>query len=73
MVNTPYLEELIDRSGKKRSHLAEKCGCSIQAFRLKVKGKYEFTNSQVDALCSELGITSMNEMQKIFFAKKVDE
>lgn len=72
MINTPYLEEVIEKSGKKRSFLADKCGCSIQAFRMKVKGEYEFTTSQVDALCSELGITSMAEMQKIFFAKKVD-
>lgn len=73
MVNTPYLEKLIEDSGKKKSYLAEKCNCSVQSFRLKVLGKYDFTTSQVDALCSELNVTTPAEMKKIFFVKAVDK
>ena len=69
MVDTILLEEMIEKSGKKRGYLAEKCGCSIQALRLKIKGEYEFTNKQTDILCSELGITSLILKEKIFFKK----
>ena len=30
MANTQYLEELIDNSGKTKTHLAKKIGCSRQ-------------------------------------------
>ena len=69
MVDTQLLEEQIEKSGKKRGYLAEKCGCSIQALRLKIKGEYEFTNTQTDILCAELGITSLTMKEKIFFKK----
>ena len=60
MVDTQLLEEQIEKSGKKRSYLAEKCGCSVQSLRLKIKGDYEFTNTQTDILCSELDIRSIS-------------
>ena len=69
VVDTQLLEEQIEKSGKKRGYLANKCGCSIQALRLKIKGTYEFTNTQTDILCSELGITSLTMKEKIFFKK----
>lgn len=69
MVDTQYLENLIIQSGKKKSYLAQKMGCSIQSFRLKCLNKYEFKLSEVDALCTELEITDFQEKEKIFFAK----
>lgn len=69
MVDTQLLEEQIDKSGKKKGYLAEKCGCSVQSLRLKIKGINEFTNTQTDILCSELGITSLTMKEKIFFKK----
>lgn len=69
MVDTQLLEEEIKKSGKKKSYLAEKCNCSIQALRLKIQGKYDFSTSQVDILCAELGITSLLKKEKIFFKK----
>lgn len=69
MVDTQLLEEEIKRSGKKKSYLANKCNCSIQAFRLKILGKYDFSTTQMDILCTELGITSLTRRQKIFFKK----
>ena len=69
MVDTQYLEEIISSSGKKKSYLAEKIGCSIQTLRLKCKNEYDFTTSEVDALCTELGITKLTEKEKIFFKK----
>ncbi len=69
MVDTQYLEEIISSSGKKKTYLAEKIGCTIQSFRLKCKNVNEFTSSQVDTLCTELGITKLTEKEKIFFKK----
>lgn len=69
MVDAALLEEQIEKSGKKKSYLAEKCGCSIQALRLKIKGDYEFTNKQTDILCTELDITDLILKEKIFFKK----
>ena len=69
MVNTELLEEQIEKSGKKRGYLAEKCGCSIQALRLKTNGEHDFKNTETDILCSELGITDLTLKEKIFFKK----
>jgi len=69
VVDTQLLEKEIEKSGLKKSYLADKCGCSIQAFRLKVKGVYDFTNTQTDSLCKELNITSLQKKEKIFFKK----
>ncbi len=69
MVDTQLLEEEIEKSGKKKTYLAEKCGCSIQALRLKIQGRYDFSTTQVDVLCSELGITALTKKEKIFFKK----
>jgi len=69
MVDTQYLEEVIKASGKTKTHLANKMGMSIQSFRLKCQNKFDFTTSQVDVLCTELGITKLTEKEKIFFKK----
>ena len=69
MVDTQLLEEEIKKSGKTKSYLAEKLGCTIQSLRLKIKGVYDFTTTQVEILCSELGITSLVKKEKIFFKK----
>lgn len=69
MVDTQRLGELIASSGKKKSYIAKKIGCSIQSLRLKCKNEYDFTTTEVDALCTELGITDLTEKEKIFFKK----
>lgn len=69
MVDTQYLEKLIDDSGKTKVHLADKIGCSRQYFRMKCHNKAPFTLNEVDVLCTELNITRLTEKEKIFFAK----
>lgn len=66
MVNTQYLEEKIDASGKKKDFLAKKCGLSRTALYNKINGKNEFSESQASVLCKELGITTIEERRKIF-------
>lgn len=69
MVDTQLLEEWIEKSGKRKSYLAEQIGCSIQSLRLKATNRYEFRSSEVDTLCAELGITRLTDKEKIFFKK----
>lgn len=69
MVDTQYLERLIKESGKSKTFLAKKIGCSPQSFRLKRIGKYDFRLSEVNILCDELGITKLTDKEKIFFGE----
>lgn len=72
MVNTELLENAIRSSGKRKSYLAEKIGCTIQSFRMRCTNKYDFKSSDIDTLCYELGISKLTDKEKIFFAKNVD-
>jgi hypothetical protein len=77
MTNTPLLEDKIAKSGKKVKFLAERCGMSYAGFRNCVINKRnpktntvaEFRVSQVDILCEELNITSLEEKEMIFYFK----
>lgn len=69
MTNTELLEQRIYNSGKKKGFLAEKVGLSRAGFRNCMVNKAEFTASQIDILCEELNITSLNDRFAIFFAK----
>lgn len=69
MTNLKLLEQKIEKSGKKKSYLAKKCGLSRAGFRNCLINKAEFKTSQVDTLCVELGITSLREKEAIFFVK----
>lgn len=72
MVNTQLLEDKIKESGKTKTFLACKMGKTIQSLNTKIKNKYDFTSSEVDILCTELGVTKLSEKDAIFFAKNVD-
>ena len=67
MTNTELLEEKIKLSGKKKGYLAEKCKLSGAGFRNCLTNKAEWKASQIDILCSELNITSLEEKESIFF------
>ena len=69
MTNTELLEDLIRESGKKKSHLAMKCGLSLAGFRNCVTNKAEFKQAQIITLCDELNITSLKVKEAVFFAK----
>jgi hypothetical protein len=68
MTNTALLEEYIEKSGKKKKYLAEKVGLSLAGFRNCCTNKAEFKASQIQTLCGELDITSLEEQYAIFFA-----
>ncbi len=67
MVDTERLEELVTESGKKKSFLAESLGITVQSLRRKFDNKADFKTSEVQTLCQQLGITSLEEKEKIFF------
>lgn len=69
MTNTALLEELIARSGKKKKYLAEKCGLSAAGFRNCVTNAAEWKASQIDILCTELGVKDLETKEAIFFAR----
>lgn len=68
MTNTAALEARIKGSGIKKSWLAEKMGLSPTALWKKLRGEREFKISEVQTMCDLLGIDSMEEVAKIFFA-----
>ena len=68
MVNTALLEDLIIKSGKKKSYLAAKCNLSRQGFKNKCDGKTDFYAGEINNLCKELGVETPEEKERIFFA-----
>ena len=69
MTNTELLEQLIEKSGKKKGYLAKRCGLSRAGFRNCVTNQAEFKQSQIDILCVELNITSLKVKEAVFFAR----
>ena len=69
LTNTELLEKKTKEKGLKKGYLASKCGLSRAGYRNCELNKAEFTTSQVEILCEELGITSLREKESIFFAK----
>lgn len=72
MTDTELLMGTIKKRGYKIKHVAEQVGLSSYGFKLKAENKSEFKTSEVSALCELLGIDSLLEKEKIFFAKKDD-
>lgn len=71
MTDKAKLEDLITKSGLKKSFIADNLGISRQAFLNKVNNKSLFTSEEIDTLCKLLNVKSLTEKEKIFFAKSV--
>ena len=72
MTDTVALNEAIKISGLKKGFIAEKLGISRFAFQKKETNVTQFKVGEIDVLCKLLGITSLKEKDRIFFAKNVD-
>lgn len=68
MTNTALLEQYIERSGYKKSFIAEQLGLTAYGFALKVNNKSEFKASEMTILCELLKIKARDK-EAIFFAK----
>ena len=72
MTNSKELMNLIKERGLKLKYVAEALGLTSYGLSLKINNKNEFKTSEVATLCEILGITSLREKEKIFFAHKDD-
>ena len=72
MTNTNLLRQKIDESGLKLQFIAEQVGISRFALLQKIENRTEFRVSEVATLCKLLGIKTMTERERIFFADKVE-
>lgn len=68
MTNTALLEQYIEKSGYKKSFIAEQLGITAYGFMLKVNNKSEFKASEMTILCKLLKINARDK-EAIFFAK----
>lgn len=68
MTNTALLEQYIEKSGYKKSFIAEQLGITAYGFTLKVNNKSEFKASEIETLCELLNI-GVKDRMAIFFAK----
>lgn len=68
MTNTTLLEQYIQKSGYKKSFIAEQLGLTVYGFMLKVNNKSEFKASEMTILCKLLKINA-EDKEAIFFAK----
>lgn len=72
MTNTAALRQVISDRGIKLKFLAEKLGISPYGLSLKIENKNEFKAGEIKLLCELLGITSLKERERIFFAQSVE-
>lgn len=70
MTNTALLNEIINRSGYKRSFIAKNIGLSAYGLARKINNEREFTASEINALCEFLHIGSLELRDRVFFAAK---
>lgn len=70
MTNTELLEKRINESGYKKSYIAKAIGLkSAYGLAKKIRNENEFKAKEINALCELLGIDSLDEKERIFFAK----
>lgn len=72
MTDSVLLRKKIESKGLKLKYVAEYLGLSPYGFQLKIENKQEFKTSEVAALCELLEIRTLEEKERIFFAKKDD-
>ena len=70
MTNTALLNEIITRSGFKRSFIARKIGVTTYGLARKINNENEFKASEINALCELLRIESLELRDRVFFAVK---
>ena len=68
MTNTHLLEQYIQKSGYKKSFIANQIGKTAYGFSLKVNNKSEFKANEITVLCELLSI-SAKDRDAIFFAE----
>ncbi len=70
MTNTELLRAAIERSGYKKTYIAQRIGLTYQGYLNKERGESEFRQSEIEGICDLLRLTA-EEKEAIFFAKEV--
>lgn len=73
MTDTKELLRLIKNSGLKKKFIALKLNLTVYGFQKKVENITQFKAEEIKILCEILGITSLKEKERIFFADNVDK
>lgn len=68
MTDTGAVRDLIESKGLKYSFVAKAIGLTYQGFINKVENVREFKASEIDKLCELLGVSALEEKERIFFA-----
>lgn len=68
LINAFMFEQAIKSAGLKKAFLAEQLGVTIQAFRLKVRGKSDFKCSELQKIKVILNLSD-EEFMRIFFSE----
>lgn len=68
MTNTALFLKVLKEKGMTQEELAEAVGVSRQSISYKIHNKREFVSSEIDKICSVLGISDLEQKQSIFFA-----
>ena len=71
MVDTQKLCKRIDESGLKKYHIASKVGLTTYGLQKKINNQTQFKANEIEELCIILKIKTLEEKEKIFFAKNV--
>ena len=73
MTDSKLLRKHIKDSGLKLYVIAEKMGITRYTLSNKIENVTEFLVSEIEQICEILHIDSLEERDRIFFAKKVDK
>ena len=73
MTDSAALRQLIAERGLKLKFIAEKLNLSAYGLALKIDNTNEFKTSEISTLCELLGVTSLREKERIFFAQNVEK
>ena len=68
MTNSDLLRKKISESGYKMEFIAQEIGITRQSLSKKVKNESAFDQYEIQAICKVLGIESLEEKERIFFA-----
>lgn len=71
-VNLSLLTEKIEKSGMKRKAIAEKMNLTTAGLHNKLKGKRDFSASEIKGIAHALNLTG-DDILSIFFAEVVDK
>jgi hypothetical protein len=69
MTNTDAVRQLIKEKGLKYGFVASELGITTYGLQLKINNKNEFKSGEIARMCATLGITSLEEKERIFFAR----